>query len=231
MVDFTPELRHRCRNPKCRTKLKVPVENEHHAFCARGCHGSFYLRRCLVCEERLPEKSRRQVCNRPKCKAAYRASPGRYKWPEMVPTALGSGSCKVDAKSAHKTGVKNARQSARPWRLVAGPEPTDSQFHCATVPDGPDCQWEDGEYQRIEARNKAALRKHFAGRATDCLIQPHHPPVNVLGGYRFPDAPDIDATGAPIAGTMTIEEQTKLADLLKQIPADLTIPVFLRRAA
>jgi hypothetical protein len=29
---------------------------------------------------------------------------------------------------------------------------TASQFHCATVPDGPDCQWKGGEYQRIEAR-------------------------------------------------------------------------------
>ncbi len=204
-------------------KLKPPVENDRHAFCAHGCHASFYLRRCLVCEERLPEKSRRQVWNRPKCKAAYRASRGRYKWPETT-QMVGSGSCKVDARSARKSGIKNAHKDARPLHLLAGPEPTTSQFHCATVSDGPDCQ--GGEYERIETRNKSALRKHFAQH--DCLIQPHHPPVNILGGYRFPDAPDIDAAAT---GTMTIDQQTRLADLLKQNPADLTIPAFLRRAA
>jgi hypothetical protein len=40
-------LRHRCRNPKCRGKLKTPVENERDAFCTRGCYTSFYRHRCL----------------------------------------------------------------------------------------------------------------------------------------------------------------------------------------
>jgi hypothetical protein len=31
------EPRHRCRNQRCRSKLPAPVENEHHAFCTRGC--------------------------------------------------------------------------------------------------------------------------------------------------------------------------------------------------
>jgi hypothetical protein len=36
---MTKALRNNCRNPHCRTKLKAPVENEHHAFCCRaaGC--------------------------------------------------------------------------------------------------------------------------------------------------------------------------------------------------
>jgi hypothetical protein len=29
------------------------------------------------------------------------------------------------------------------------------------------------------------------------LIQPHHPPVNIIGGYKFPDAPVIDLSPAP----------------------------------
>jgi hypothetical protein len=40
MTDFALELRHRCRNPKCRSKLPKPVANEHHAFCTRGCRAS-----------------------------------------------------------------------------------------------------------------------------------------------------------------------------------------------
>ena len=31
------EARHYCRNPRCRTKLKVPVSNRRDAFCTRGC--------------------------------------------------------------------------------------------------------------------------------------------------------------------------------------------------
>ncbi len=230
MVDFTPELRHRCRNPKCRTKLKVPVENDRHAFCSAGCHGQFYFKRCIVCENGLPTGSTvpRVICKRSKCKSALRATPNRYKWPGSYP---GSQAALNGSENPIKSGLKTAHKAGRAWHLVAGPKPTGSQFHCATVPDGPDCQWEGGEYQRIEARNKAALRKHFAEQAAECLIQPHHPPVNILGGYRFPDAPDIDAAAAAGAGTMTLDEQTRLADLLKQIPADLSIPAFLRRTA
>jgi hypothetical protein len=47
------ELRHYCRNPRCRTKLSTLVENEHHAFCIRGCYESLYRNRCRVCERDL----------------------------------------------------------------------------------------------------------------------------------------------------------------------------------
>jgi hypothetical protein len=33
------ETRHYCR--KCRVKLPEPVDNEHHAFCTKGCLSSF----------------------------------------------------------------------------------------------------------------------------------------------------------------------------------------------
>ena len=36
-------------------------------------------------------------------------------------------------------------------------------------------------------KNRPHWRKHNA----KALIQPHHPPVNILGGYKFPDAPDV----------------------------------------
>jgi hypothetical protein len=52
--------RHYCRNPRCRMKLPTPVENEHHAFCTRGCFESFYLHRCLVCEEQMKRKRSNQ---------------------------------------------------------------------------------------------------------------------------------------------------------------------------
>src|SRR5262249_36386247 len=50
------KAKHYCRNPRCRMKLPASVENEHHAFCCRGCHSSFYRSRCLVCEDQMKRK-------------------------------------------------------------------------------------------------------------------------------------------------------------------------------
>src|SRR6266576_3403052 len=50
---MTDALRHYCRNSRCRTKLREPVENEHAAFCCRGCFEQFYRSRCAVCERDL----------------------------------------------------------------------------------------------------------------------------------------------------------------------------------
>jgi hypothetical protein len=67
------KLRHYCRNPRCRSKLKQPVENPRAAFCTHGCHSSFYLKRCLVCERPLVKKSTQQkVCFRNTCRRAFR---------------------------------------------------------------------------------------------------------------------------------------------------------------
>jgi hypothetical protein len=66
------------------------------------------------------------------------------------------------------------------------------------------------------------LRAHFAELAKDCLIQPHHPPINICGGYKFPDAPAIELTSpapADIDGVPSV-----------QIADDLAIPESLRRA-
>src|SRR6516164_8812288 len=80
MTEFTQTLRHYCRNPRCRSKLPSPASDPHKAFCTRGCHSSFYLKRCLVCENDKPAGStaRRIVCRRPKCESKYRQNRGRY---------------------------------------------------------------------------------------------------------------------------------------------------------
>src|SRR5262249_19391893 len=36
------KAKHYCRNPRCRSRLPEPVENEHRAFCTRDCHENFY---------------------------------------------------------------------------------------------------------------------------------------------------------------------------------------------
>jgi hypothetical protein len=214
--------RHYCRNPKCRSKLPASVANEREAFCTRGCYLGFHRTRCLVCEAKMERKTEHQlVCGKRKCRNALKAGQGfgRYHTARAVIST---------PKNAANTGTKSPVADGRGWRIVAGPPLTTSQLHCATVQDGPNLgpdglpTWEGGSWQHIEARNKAMLRAHFREKAAECLIQPHHLPVNVLGGYKFPDAPVVDL-GVPTAP----EARKPTPPMLIGDP--LEIPNFLRR--
>jgi hypothetical protein len=87
-MDFAPqELRHLCRNPRCRSKLPEPVTNPRDAFCARGCSTGFYRTRCRVCEEKFERKNDREhVCSRRKCRNAFSNRRGDFfgsRYPEI----------------------------------------------------------------------------------------------------------------------------------------------------
>jgi hypothetical protein len=161
MTAFKQELRHMCRNPKCRSKLPAPVANEREAFCARGCHSGFYRKRCLVCEAPMERRTEHQlVCGKRKCRSALQAGQGfgRYHAPSSVVSSL---------ETPTKPGIKSGDAGSRGWRIIAGPELTPSQFHCATVADGPGLDpdglptWEGGSWRRIAAQNRAALEVQF----------------------------------------------------------------------
>ncbi len=134
MTEFTQTLRHYCRNPRCHSKLKEPVD-AHRAFCTRGCHSSFYLKRCLVCENDKPAGStaRRKLCRRPKCEGRYRKNSAHYSF-------LGADTASTAnvPRSAQSTGTKSADFDDRPWHVVAGPKITACVYHCATLPVDPD---------------------------------------------------------------------------------------------
>jgi hypothetical protein len=103
------DLRHRCRNPRCRMKLPAPVENEHHAFCTRGCFDQFYRARCLVCESPL-RNDRRTYCPKPnRCGAEARKWPRKYLYPQNR---------KLASKSAHSAGLKTGLAAIRAPRYV-----------------------------------------------------------------------------------------------------------------
>ena len=124
-------LRHYCRNPQCRAKLPVPVSNDREAFCSRGCHGAFFRTRCRLCERPIEQPAgggTRLICNRAKCKSAWRTGfdLGRYPTLKNVKSIQ-----EVPVNKGPKVGVSNDRAS---WRVVAAGAPiTASQFHCATV--------------------------------------------------------------------------------------------------
>jgi len=114
-------LRHYCRNPHCRSKLKAPVENLHRAFCCRGCHSSFYRSRCLVCEEQMHRKTELQrfKSGHAVCRAEYHRFPHVYAWELPTPTK-----CAHDARNAHFTGLEMPLRSGlapirAPARVIA----------------------------------------------------------------------------------------------------------------
>jgi hypothetical protein len=167
--------------------------------------------------------ARRKLCRRPKCKTRYGKDTAHFSFP-----ALGSAPAPNGSRNPIKPGIKSADFDDRPWHIVAGPPLTPNQFHCATVADGPDCQWKGGEYERLEGKNRAALRAHFRELAEQCLIQPHHPPADVLGGYRFPGAPTIDLSPLPADDTLKRSSWTPCAPSVP-VADDLSIPDFLKR--
>ena len=77
-MDFTEELRHRCRNTQaklsCGAQLKTPTPNKREAFCGPICFSTFYRKRCLVCEKPMERKSESKViCGSRKCRNAMRS--------------------------------------------------------------------------------------------------------------------------------------------------------------
>jgi hypothetical protein len=94
-----------------------------------------------------------KVCRKSKCRSAFRAGfdAGRY---------LPSSSAKLSPKTPDFIGSKQPLKTDRTpsWRIVATGVPITANFyHCTTVPDGPNCQWDGGEDERIEARNRERL--------------------------------------------------------------------------
>jgi hypothetical protein len=130
----TAQPRHYCRNPRCRSKLKAPVENHHHAFCCRGCHASFYLRRCLVCEAEIRRKRDDQKfgSGHATCRAEYRRFPHVY---DLSGRSLGNhpGDARLGGRNADKIRVERRTfwrdEQGRGWRWEEG-----ECFEGTTVP-------------------------------------------------------------------------------------------------
>jgi hypothetical protein len=120
-------MRRYCRNPRCRTKLPVPVSNEREAFCTKGCHHSFYLRRCLVCEQPIeqPKRGRRFICKKAKCRNAWRAGLGFGRY---VPS-----DAELTRETPDSIGANGPLNPDRRWHIVAGPQLSASAFYCATL--------------------------------------------------------------------------------------------------
>src|SRR5262245_8629281 len=182
-----PALRHRCRNVRCGAKLGHPTDNLRDAFCCSGCATSYFRNRCLVCErafERKRKAEHQRFC-RPKCRKEFQRHPERF--------LGGWGDVLVSSRATSETPIKGPGFSptkvGRPFAQVAGPELSPTEFRLATLPLDPEfaARLERAHRTYTESRAKA---KRAAERKA--LIKRRTPPVNILGGYKFPGAPVVD---------------------------------------
>jgi hypothetical protein len=128
-------------------------------------------------------------------------------------------------------GIKSATKGDA-WRIIAGPQLTPGQFHCATVPDGADRKWNEGKLERIEAQNRRSLEAHFDALDSAAVKSDF---CNVCG--REDDLSDYRAAAGwattchGCRAASATKENPAVKALIATIPDDLSIPAFLRRSA
>jgi hypothetical protein len=125
-------LRVRCRNLRCRSKLPIPTDNEHKAFCSPYCRNQFYFWKCAVCEEPIQKGRRRKQpdhCHRRDCRLNFRRFPETYLFAETTPD---SPTCNYGSGSAHFTGLESAIEGIGP-RIIAGPSLSEFSLWAATL--------------------------------------------------------------------------------------------------
>jgi hypothetical protein len=195
MTEFTQTLRHYCRNPRGGSKLPSPTSDPRKAFCTRGCHSSFYLKRCLVCENDKPAGStaRRKLCRRPKCEGRYRKNSAHYSFLGADTTSAANAS-----RNPIKSGIKSAGLDNRPWSIVAGPKITAAVYHCATLPVDPDIA------ARARVNDWDRIRREIAW----CPARPPIPVDVTTQSHWEPCVPSV-----PVADDLSIP------DFLKREPA------------
>jgi hypothetical protein len=123
------DLRVRCRNQKCRSKLTAPTDNEHKAFCTPYCYTQFYFWKCKVCEKPILKGRRRKQpdhCHDHRCRKDFRRYPDAFSYTPSQKCALG-------VRSAHFAGVKSAIDSTVGPRIVAGAKLSEFSLWAATL--------------------------------------------------------------------------------------------------
>jgi hypothetical protein len=194
MTEFTQTLRHYCRNPRCRSKLPSPASDPRKAFCTPGCHSSFYLKRCLVCENDKPTGStaRRKLCRRSKCEGRYRKNSGHYSFGGTDTTSAANV-----PRSAQSTAIKSAGLDDRSWHIVAGPKISAAVYHCTALPVDPET-----------ARRSNAANDWGRIRKESAWSKPRPPAPKEMQSDWRPCSPNV-----PIADDVSIP------DVLKREPA------------
>jgi hypothetical protein len=169
---FAAGLRTRCR--RCQYVLPVPSEHRQ-AFCCRGCHRQFFAAHCRVCDKPSPNGR----LHAKGCSYAHRQNPELYAFkPIQKPSDVGLEPKRArDERNPYKTSLK-AR--AKSW----GPTLSDDEFWLAAIP------LHSADKANARRANARAGAEPALGRPK-VIFGPDTPPLNILGGHRFPAGPAI----------------------------------------
>lgn len=181
--DDTP-LRRRCRNVRCGAKLAHPTDNSRRAFCCSGCFESYHRSCCVVCGRPFRRQAEHQRFCRPKCRVEFSRHPEKFSYPTQP-----SASLRGPSVSPAKSPTFSPTKAGRPFHVVAGPDLSPRALQAAAIPLEPELV---ARLARAHAPFEEYLRKAQRAASRKALIKRRHPPVNIVGGYRFPDAPAID---------------------------------------
>jgi hypothetical protein len=253
-------LRHYCRNPRCRSKLDEPVDSDRRAFCKRGCHATFYRHRCVVCEKSITRRTETQrLCGSGNCAYAHKQNPEAYAFQGSTMAPAPRSGSETPIKWAFKSGV----YTGRGWRWndaeddyelvnqegkIVASFRADGDGYLITRPRAHPAQRAATLEGARELAISLALASMPLASATGsrlaranakwkenpkALVQRHTSPVNLIGGCRFNDAPDLDAD---LVRAVLATERELAVDYVDDAPplawsdGDLDIPPFLRRA-
>ncbi len=198
-----PQLRTRCRNPKCGARLELPVANRRDAFCSRSCEVAFYGCRCRVCEALLSKKTkRRQVCARSHCRHELQRHFEQFFGTRYPPSGVGH----KRTRKPNKINTKNRCQIGS------------SLPHCGRSAGPPDQPSIPSELP-VPETNRAFL-EHRRRKAREALFQRDTQPLNVIGvgAFKFSSAPNVDLN--PASATPSAPARPPIGD---------DIPAFLRQ--
>jgi hypothetical protein len=151
-----------------------------------------------------------RLCGRRNCRNGFEAlkahfALGRYHTP--------SGGNLIQ-KTPDFIGPKQPLNPDRPWRVVAGPALGHTELRLATVAED------------AAARLNRGNRVHWRNAGETAQIKPRHHPVNVVGGFQFPDAPKIEIA-SPIGAE--VRSQQAPPPVITTDSDPLTLPHFLAR--
>jgi hypothetical protein len=152
-----------CR--RCRTKLETPISNQRSAFCCKGCHRIWYANHCVACEGPKTERHGKE-CARELASIKRHGMMGKFHQKRPSPTQ-GAKSGEACSQTPIFIGSAEGQIPVEPrhkWRIVAGPELSETSFRLATLKPHPRIKW--------DIDNTAS-------------IGPKDWPVNIIGGYRI----------------------------------------------
>ena len=171
-----------------------------------------------MCEQPFARKTeRRLVCGRAKCRHEIQRHREQFSGTPGSRYLLGLNG----SRSAHFTGLKTGQKSGRPFRIVAGPIPAGINLR---VPLDPELA---ARLARAHTGHFENLKKAKRRAARVALIKRKQPPVNVLGGYKFPGAPEINLSPTEAPGWAVSSRWIRSGAGAAGAP---DIPEFLRRA-